>query len=51
MEEATQELDREMVEALNKAKEKNIPQGLVVAILQGHLFIETQEMIGDGWEG
>jgi len=48
MEEATQELDRQMVEALNKAKENNLPQGLVVALLQGHLFIETQEMIDDG---
>ena len=48
MEKATAKLDREIAEAIDKAKEDNIPMGLVVALLQGHLFIQTQEMIDDG---
>ncbi len=50
MEKATAKLDREIAEAIDKAKEDNIPMGLVVALLQGHLFIQTQEMIDDGRE-
>ena len=48
MEKATAKLDRGIAEAIDKAKEDNIPMGLVVALLQGHLFIQTQEMIDDG---
>ena len=30
------------------AKDDDLPKGLIVALLQGHLFIQTQEMIDDG---
>ena len=48
MEKATAKLDREIAEVIDRAKEENLPAGLVVALLQGHLFIQTQEMIDDG---
>ena len=48
MERATSKLDQGLAEAIDRAKEDNLPQGLVVALLQGHLFIQTQEMIDDG---
>ena len=50
MEKAAAKMDRGIAEAIDKAKEDNIPMGLVVALLQGHLFIQTQEMIDDGRE-
>lgn len=50
MEKATAKMDRGIAEAIDKAKEDNLPQGIVVALLQGHLFIQTQEMIDDGRE-
>ena len=51
MEKATAKLDQVIAGAIDRAKEDNLPQGLVVALLQGHLFIQTQEMIDDGREG
>lgn len=48
MEKATAKLDRGIAEAIDKAKEENLPAGLVVALLQGHLFIQTKEMVDDG---
>ena len=51
MEKAAAKLDQGIAEAIDRAKEENLPAGLVVALLQGHLFIQTQEMIDDGREG
>ena len=48
MEKAAAKMDQGIAEAIDKAKEDNLPPGLVVALLQGHLFIQTQEMIDDG---
>lgn len=48
MEKAAAKMDQGIAEAIDKAKEENLPAGLVVALLQGHLFIQTQEMIDDG---
>ena len=47
MEKAAAKMDRGIAEAIDTAKEDNLPMGLVVALLQGHLFIQTQEMIDD----
>ena len=48
MEKATAKRDQGLAEVIDRAKEENLPAGLVVALLQGHLFIQTQEMIDDG---
>ena len=48
MEKAAAKMDQGIAEAIDRAKEENLPAGLVVALLQGHLFIQTQEMIDDG---
>jgi len=48
MAKATAKMDQGIAEAIDRAKEENLPAGLVVALLQGHLFIQTQEMIDDG---
>lgn len=48
MEKAAAKMEQGIAEAIDKAKEDNLPAGLVVALLQGHLFIQTQEMIDDG---
>ena len=48
MEKTAAKMDQGIAEVIDKAKEDNLPQGLVVALLQGHLFIQTQEMIDDG---
>lgn len=47
MEKAAAKMDQGIAEAIDRAKEENLPAGLVVALLQGHLFIQTQEMIDD----
>ena len=48
MEKAAAKMDRGIAEAIDKAKEDDLPKGLIVALLQGHLFTQTQEMIDDG---
>lgn len=48
MEKAAAKMDQGIAEAIDKAKEDDLPKGLIVALLQGHLFIQTQEMIDDG---
>lgn len=45
--EAVQELEMDIVEALNHASECGVAQGIIVAILQGYLYRETQRMCGD----
>ena len=48
MEKAAAKMDQGIAEAIDKAKEDDLPKGLIVALLQGHLFTQTQEMIDDG---
>lgn len=48
MEKAAAKMDQGIAEAIDRAKEDDLPKGLIVALLQGHLFIQTQEMIDDG---
>lgn len=41
---ALKEFDRDIIESIKKAAAAGVAQGLIVAILQGHLFIETNSM-------
>jgi len=43
----TQELDDTIASAIDLAKAQGVPQGLIVAVLQGHAHCETAEMVGD----
>lgn len=45
---ALAQLDQAIVAALNSAVAFGVPQGLLVAVLQGHLWRETQRMCEDG---
>lgn len=42
---ATNELDSALIKAIDAAKAAGLPQGLVVAILQGHAHAETNRMV------
>lgn len=39
------EMETTIVDAIEKAKESGVPQGLVVAILHGHATRQTLEMV------
>ncbi|BFO04044.1 hypothetical protein KNHN1_24220 [Pseudomonas guariconensis] len=41
---ATNALDSALIKAIDAAKEAGLPQGLLVAILQGHAHTETRKM-------
>jgi len=40
-------LDDDIARAIERAKELDVPQGLIVAVLQGHAHCETAEMVGE----
>lgn len=44
---ATEVLDSEITAALRNAYDQGVPYGIVVAILQGHLFQATKSMVED----
>lgn len=46
--EAIQELEMDIVQALEHAADCGVSQAVIVAILQGYLYLETQRMCGDG---
>ena len=43
---ALTDLDSAIVKAIDAAKAAGLPQGLIVAELQGHAHVQTQIMIG-----
>ncbi|MEW9857875.1 hypothetical protein [Pseudomonas putida] len=42
---ATNEFDSALIKAIDAAKESGLPQGLLVAILQGHAHAQTRDMV------
>lgn len=40
-------LDRELAAALNNAKSADVPQGLIVALLQAYAMLETRNMLDE----
>ncbi len=44
---AVRAMDAVIIEAINFAKEKGVPQGLIVGLLHGYAHAQTAEMMGE----